>query len=131
MSDDQAESDRVEERAAATRALLSADDVDALFSGDDRTTVDLYIPEWKKTVRLRQLCAADLQAIQDIPKGEGMSLMVALSVVDASGNRLFKDHSRLNARSVAVLSRIQDAALKLNGLTGAAAAAQAAAAKNG
>jgi len=112
-------------------AFLSADDVEDLFSADDRTTVDLYIPEWKKNIRLRQLSAAELHEFQDVPKKDSMALMVALSVVDANGNRVFKDHQKLNTRSVAVLDRIQDAALKLNGLLGKAAAAMAAAAKNG
>jgi hypothetical protein len=110
--------------------FLSADDVEGLFAGDDRTTIDLYIPEWKKTVKLKQLSAADLHQLQDIPKNDGMILMVSLSVVDGNGNRLFKDPQRLNGRSVAVLDRIQDAALKLNGLYGKAMAAVAAA-KNG
>ena len=110
--------------------LLTAEDVDEFFKGDDRTTVDYYVPEWKKTLRLRQLSAAELGQFRQVPNGEGMALMVALSVVDAKGERVFKDHTRLQSRNAGVLDRIQDEALKLNGLLGKAAAAMAAAAKN-
>ena len=111
--------------------LLTADDLEEFFACDDRTTIDVFVPEWKRTFRIKQLSAAQLQEIKDIPKEDGMAVMVALSVVDSNGDRLFKDHKRLNGRSLAALNRIQDVALKLNGLTGAAAAAMAAAAKNG
>lgn len=94
--------------------LLSADGVEDLLAADDRTTVDLYVPEWKKTIRLRQLTGAEATAMSDVPNKEGMLHIVAMSIVDANGNRLFKDPERLRAKSAAALSRIQDAALQLN-----------------
>lgn len=103
--------------------LLTAEGVEEIFATDDRATVDVYIPEWKKTVRLRQLTAAESVKMAEVPVNDGLLHIVSMSIVDASGNRLFKDHDRLRGRSAAALSRIQDEALKLNGLTGKVATA--------
>jgi hypothetical protein len=106
-------------------AILSADDVEALLTGDDRITIEVYVPEWRKAVRLRQLTAAEGISIAEAPKHDGILTVVALSVVDANGNRLFKDIDRLRGRSAAALARIQTAALKLNGFdTNAVSAAK-------
>jgi hypothetical protein len=103
--------------------LLTADEVEGILGCDDRQTVDLYVPEWKRTVRIRQLSAADSLLVAESPKLESMLLIVALSVVDESGARLFKDHERLKAKSAGALNLIQNAALRLNGFSADAAAA--------
>lgn len=99
------------------KELLGADNVEELLTVDDRVTVDVYIPEWRKTVRLRQWTAAEGILITEAPKTDGLVTIVALSVVDANGNRLFKDVDRLKGKSAAALKRIQDAAMKLNGFS--------------
>lgn len=114
------------------KGLLTADDVEALLVADDLATVEVFVPEWKRTVRLRQLTAADSMIISASPARDGLILIVSMSVVDASGNRLFKEPERLKGKSAGALSRIQNEALKLNGFSTSevAAAAAAAAAKN-
>lgn len=111
----------------ASPDYLEAGDVDELLAQDDRRTIDVYVPEWKKTVRIRQLSAAESIIITELPKNEGLTTIVSLSCVGANGGRLFKDSDALKGKSAAALSRIQDAALKLNGFTTNAVAA----AKNG
>jgi hypothetical protein len=117
----------------STKAIATADDVEALFAIDDLATIDVYVPEWKKTFRLRQLTAADSLILADAPRRDSMLLIVAMSVVDASGSRLFKDHERLRGRSAGALNLLQTEALKLNGFSVnmVAAVAAAASAKNG
>lgn len=105
--------------------LLSADSVEDLLVADDRTTVDVYVPEWKKTVRLRQLTGAESIAITEV-KGTGLFEIVSMSAVDANGSKLFKDPERLKGKSAGALKRIQDAALLLNGFTSNGNAAAAA-----
>lgn len=114
------------------KQLLTADDVEALLVADDLTTVDVYVPEWKKTCRVRQLTAAQSLELADASRRESMLLIVAMSVVDVEGKRLFKDHERLRGRSAGALNLLQTAALKLNGFStdAVAAAVVAAAAKN-
>lgn len=108
--------------------LLTADAVEALLEQDDRATLDLYVPEWKKTVRLRQLTGSEAIRISEIPKNEGLPTIVALSCIDPrTGERLFKDIDRLKGKSGGALSRIQEQALILNGFQKGVLAA----AKNG
>lgn len=97
--------------------LLGAEGVEELLAGDDRTTVDVYVPEWKKTVRLRQLTAAEMLAISEAPKNDGMFLLISMSAIDAQGNRLFKDVDRLRGKTAAALAVLQTAGLKLNGMS--------------
>lgn len=119
MADEQA--DEPETKSLAD--LLSADDIEAILATDDRATVDVYVPEWKKTVKLRQWTGAEGVALADVPKKELAFHIMSLSIVDAKGNRLFKDPAVLKGRSAAVASLIQEEALKLNGLSARMAAA--------
>lgn len=115
-----------------TKQLLTADDVEGILAADDLTTIDVFIPEWKRTVRLRQMTAADAGLVSDAPKGESLPLICALSIVDANGNRLFKDYKRLMSKSAAALARVQEEVLKLNGMDLRASAIRAMVlAKNG
>jgi hypothetical protein len=107
--------------------LLTADGVEELLAGDDRATVDVYIPEWKKTIRLRQMTAAEMFVISEADKKDGMFLAVSMCAVDANGNLLFKDPERLRGKSANAMSVLQNAVMKLNGLSVNAAAL----AKNG
>lgn len=110
--------------------LLTADEAEAILTMDDLATVEVYVPEWRKKVRLRQLTAAESMTIASAK--DGLLQIVAMSVVDAQGKRIFSDPERLRAKSAGALGLIQNEALKLNGFTPnvAAAVAAAAAAKN-
>lgn len=113
------------------KQLLTADDAEAILTMDDLATAEVYVPEWKKTVRLRQVTGAESIELATA-KTDGMLRIVAMSVVDAHGNRIFKDHERLRGKSAGALGLIQNEALKLNGFSATvqAAAVAAAAAKN-
>lgn len=102
--------------------LLGADGVEELLAADDRATVDVYVPEWKKTIRLRQITGAQSVAITEL-SGTGLFQIIAWSAIDANGNPLFKDADRLKGKSAAALKLLQEAALKLNGFTVNAVAA--------
>lgn len=107
--------------------LLTADGVEELLVADDRATLDIYVPEWKKTIRLRQMTAAEIFVISEADKKDGMFLAVSMCAIDANGNLLFKDPNRLRGKSANALSLLQNAVMKLNGLSVDAAAI----AKNG
>jgi hypothetical protein len=100
-----------------TPELLGPDGVEEILAADDRLTVDVYVPEWKKTIRLRQLTAAESVQLTQIPKNEGLTTIVAMSAIDAAGNKLFKDVDRLKGKSAAALARLQEEALRLNGFS--------------
>lgn len=102
--------------------LLGSDDVEELLAADDRATVDVYVPAWKKTLRMRQLTAAEMLIISEAPKADGMFLLISMSVIDASGNRLFKDADRLKGKTAAALAVLQTAGLKLNAMSANAVA---------
>ena len=97
--------------------LLGADGVEELLAADDRATIDVYVPEWKKTIRLRQMTAAELFVISEADKKDGMFLAVSMCAVDANGNLLFKNPDRLRGKSANAMSFLQDAVMKLNGLS--------------
>lgn len=107
--------------------LLEASGVEELLAADDRVTIDVYVPEWKKTVRLRQLTAAQIIVISEADKKDGMFLAVSMCAVDARGELLFKDPDRLRGKSANAMSLLQNAVMKLNGLSANAVAI----AKNG
>jgi hypothetical protein len=105
-----------DEKAKEEVQLLSADDVEGLLAGDDLATADVYVPEWKRTVRLRQMTAAEAVQLGEAPRADSLPLICALSIVDEHGKKIIKDHKKLVGKSAAALSRIQEAALKLNAL---------------
>lgn len=102
--------------------LLTADGVEELLVADDRATIDVYVPEWKKRIRLRQMTAAELFKISEVDKKDGMFIAVAMCAVDANGNLLFKDPERLRGKSANAMSLLQSEVMKLNGLSVNAAA---------
>jgi hypothetical protein len=107
--------------------LLTADGVEELLVADDRATIDVYVPEWKKTIRLRQMTAAEIFIISETDKKDAMFVAVAMCAVDGNGNLLFKDPNRLRGKSANAMSLLQNEVMKLNGLSINAAAI----AKNG
>lgn len=106
--------------------LLTADEAEAILAMDDLATSEVYVPEWRKKVRLRQLTAAESIAIAGAK--DGLLLIVAWSIVDAQNKRVFTDPERLRGKSAGALGLVQNEALRLNGFTQNLAAAQAAAA---
>ena len=108
--------------------FISADDI---LGTPDRKHVDVEVPEWGGTVRLMELSGDDADAFggyaqaQRNPDGsqniKGIrAKLVGLSMVDEKGKRLFSDDAaerKLGKKSGAVLGRLFEEALKLNGMS--------------
>lgn len=108
-------------------ALLTRD---AILQAQDLPTEDVEVPEWGGTVRVRALTGAERDAFeQSIVEQKGKSTkmnlqnlrakLVALTVVDEEGNRIFNDADAklLGQKSALALNRVFEVAQKLSGLT--------------
>lgn len=91
---------------------------------------DVAVPEWGGTVRVRGLTGRERDAFEAAvasAKGKDVKLnlqnvrarLVALSVVDADGARIFdeRDIGALGEKSAQALERVFQAAMRLSGLT--------------
>lgn len=108
-------------------ALLTRDQI---LKAQDLPTEDVPVPEWGGTVRVRALTGAERDAFeQSIVEQRGRSArmnlqnlrakLVALTVVDEEGNRIFSDSDAklLGKKSALALNRVFEVAQKLSGLT--------------
>ena len=114
---------------------------DQILEASDLTTETVEVTAWGGSVNVRSMSGADRDAFEssmmkisaDGTRAPDMSNMraklVALTVVDDAGNRLFgvSDVDRLALKSAAALELVFDVAQRLNGL---GAKAEAAAEKN-
>jgi len=134
------------------QVLASFDDY-LVIAAEDRPLVPMVVPEWGgRTVLLRALSSRDrdewtVRLMRDEPfemddglrraaekrltYGDRMlganALLVARSIVGPDGERIFSDDQVgfLEARNAAVINRLADRVLELNGWTPAARAAEA------
>ncbi len=108
-------------------ALLTRDQI---LKAQDLPSEDVPVPEWGGTVRVRALTGAERDAFeQSIVEQRGRSTrmnlqnlrakLVALTVVDEEGNRIFSDSDAklLGKKSALALNRVFEVAQKLSGLT--------------
>ncbi len=108
-------------------ALLSKQQI---LTAKDIETKDIEVPEWGGTVRIRGLNGAERDEFeQSMVERRGKryeanlrnarARLVALSVVDADGARLFSeaDVNDLGNKSASALNRVYEAARDLSGLT--------------
>jgi hypothetical protein len=109
-------------------SLLSKE---AILGADDRETVDVEVPEWGGTVRVRALSGKERDAYEVSlagvrPDGTARAnlvnvraRLVALTVVDEAGDRMFTDAdaAALGDKSAVAMQRVFEAAQKLSGLT--------------
>ena len=100
-------------------------DREAILAHEDRPVSDLQVPEWgDQWVRLGTWTLAQQWRISQASQDEGqrghlLALVVALSIVDAKGARLFGDEDipRLSdEKNYRALNRIAQAAMAWNGL---------------
>jgi hypothetical protein len=97
--------------------LLSRDQI---LKAEDFRTVDVEVPEWGGTVRLRVMNGTQRErfeeAFQKTPYGNTRARLVAYSACDEAGEPVFSelDIEALGAKSSAALDRLFDVALKLN-----------------
>jgi primosomal protein N'' len=107
-------------------ALLTRD---AILQAQDLPTEQVHVPEWGGDVLVRALTGAERDRFeQSIVEQRGKSTrmnlqnirakLVALTVVDEQGNRIFKDEDVkwLGNKSAAALDRIFEVAQRLSGL---------------
>lgn len=100
-----------------------------ILSANDLPSEDVDVPEWGGVVRIRTMSGTERDAMEQSllgPDGKptrntrGLrARVVALTAIDEEGNRLFTEGEaeQLGTKSAAALSRLFDAAAKLNGLT--------------
>lgn len=109
----------------APREVKSADDI---LSTDDYQFIEIDVPEWNTEVTLRSLTAEeamDMNERFDSEKGRRGSnlILVQLSIIrhksrEKEGDFLFTPEQMpaLKRKSLKAISRIANAALKLNGM---------------
>ena len=104
----------------------------AILAANDLKTQDVDVPEWGGAVRVRAFSGRERDAFEaSLVRGDGKdrkvdltnmrARLVALSVVDEAGQRVFTDEEvdLLGAKSGAALDRVFAVAQGLNGLSGA------------
>lgn len=103
---------------------------DEILQADDLPTEDVPVPEWGGTVRVRTLKGTERdkfeESITDFEADSRRIIaenlrakLVAVSVVDESGKRLFDDNDvrRLGGKSARALDRVFSVAQRLSGIT--------------
>lgn len=103
---------------------------DSILQAQDIQTEDVEVPEWGGTVRVRGLTGAQRDQFessivslkgkrQDINMQNVRAKLVALSVVDEEGQRIFQDDDirALGMKSAVALQRVFDVAQRLSGIT--------------
>jgi hypothetical protein len=103
---------------------------EAILAADDLKTIDVDVPEWGGSVRLRTLTGGERDkfesdSVDQRGKSNKMNLinirarLIALCSVDESGQRMFGDSevTKLGSKSAAALDRLFQAAQELNGMT--------------
>ena len=89
----------------------------------DECFEDVFIPEWKGTVKVRSLTGAQravlLNQAGDVDAAEWIERLVASCVCDENGNPLFthKDVEKLSQKNASALNRIFEVADRLNGFS--------------
>lgn len=106
------------------KKVLSAEDI---LSADDVQVVPVEMPEWGGTVHLRTMTADEAVKFTEYlsdpaNKRKGLVRIVALSLCDEKGVRLFPDGiefgpkmEKLRTKNVRAFVRLQKEAMKLNG----------------
>lgn len=108
----------------------------AILACEDLPTTDVDVPEWGGTVRVKGMTGAQRDAFEDslfvdVPSADGKTIarkqdtknirakLVAASLVDADGAALFTqgEIDTLAQKSARALSRVFEAAQRLNGMT--------------
>jgi len=97
----------------------------ALANGNSLRKEAVDVPEWEQTVYLRELLSCERDAFevgfqnQQAPLANIRARLVCLCAVDAEGKRLFddKDVELLGNQPASIMSKLFNAAAKLNGLT--------------
>lgn len=109
----------MEAREEGANRLLSADDI---LGSEDIEIVDIKVPEWGGTVRIRGLSGDALSRYFEANKGretaDVTAKLLSMSIIREDGSLMFNEDQveRLKKKSNRALMRVQRAVLKLNGL---------------
>ena len=113
-----------EEVVQEEKKMLSAQEI---LDAEDIVETVVYVPEWKGSVRLRSMTAAEAEAfvreVEVAKDKHGAARVLAWSAVDDEGNKLFtaEDIEKLRAKSFGAIVRLQKEALRINGMEDEAA----------
>lgn len=98
-----------------------------ILAVDDLQAEDVQVPEWGGTVRVRCMTGVERDAFERSNIGEDgkqdisnfRAKLVARSIVDEHGNRLFSDADieALGRKSIKALGRCFDVAMRLSAVT--------------
>jgi len=95
-----------------------------ILASEDLKPIRVDVPEWGGCVYIRPISAAEslLFVNSKSDPGDSAVRLLVLSVTDELGNAIFTegDLPKVKAKSFKVVMHIQEEALKLNGLSGAA-----------
>jgi hypothetical protein len=104
-------------------------DAAAILAIDDIDTETVFVPEWKTSVRVRAISAAERENLMrgsvviegktrrfDAPQMRVK--LAALAMVDADGKRLFSNHQveALGRKSAKAIDRVAEVAMRLAGM---------------
>lgn len=103
---------------------------DQILTAQDIQTEEVHVPEWGGTVLVRALDGEERDSLEaSMIQGKGKNAqvnlknlrakLVARSIVDESGKRLFEDGDipALAKKSAAALNRVYEVAQRLSGIT--------------
>jgi hypothetical protein len=115
------------------RKFLSAEEI---LGAQDIKVVDVDVPEWDGSIRLRTMTAAEAMRLsgEDFSNVNSSVAVLILTAVNPETNKpLFtlKDVDVLKEKSMAAFMRIQKAAAELNGMTDLVKGKELAETKNG
>jgi hypothetical protein len=97
----------------------------AILSADDKKMVDMEVPEWNGSVKIRVMSGTERDRFESEFVGGNKSVdmvrakLVAKCLCDDDGTRLFTEAEipQLGEKSAAVLDRLFTACMKLNRFT--------------
>ena len=98
---------------------------ESILKANDLKTIDVDVPEWGGTLRIRTMTGADRQEYYRVTAGKDgtpknvMEALIVACAVDENGNSMFSfgDIRELSHKSAAALNRVFEKAAELNGLT--------------
>jgi hypothetical protein len=97
---------------------------DQILSAKDWTSELVAVPEWGGDVHIRAMSGAARDAFQSAINGQERELgkfeasLLAMTLADENGELLFtqEEVEALRAKSAAVLDKLADAAMRINGM---------------
>lgn len=96
---------------------------EAINNAVDRQVIEIDVPEWKGSVGIGKMSFSEVRELQkarkENPDGNHLAKMLAYSICDENGNRLFSDDeiTDIEAKNYHVFLRLVNEVSNHNGLT--------------